>query len=71
MRSCILDREIREYLIKRVSFESRSEKGKRVSWVDSLENKIHGKERERAKSPEGGVDGVFSNTKEGSVAVLE
>lgn len=68
---CILDQEIREYLIERVSFESRSEKGKRVNWVDSLENGIPGKERARAKDPEGGVDGIFSNTKEGSLAVLE
>lgn len=32
---CILDQEIRKYLIERVSFESKSERGKEVSWVDS------------------------------------
>lgn len=48
---CFLDLDTREYLIERVSFESKSEIGKEVSCVDSQESRIPGKERARAKSP--------------------
>lgn len=47
----ILDQETRELLIERVSFESKSERGKEVICMDSYQSRIPGKERAKAKSP--------------------
>lgn len=48
-KNCILDQEIWEYLVERVSFESRFERGEGVSQVDNQENRFQEKKEQGPK----------------------